>query len=234
MERLNIPTVRSPLQRLEEAIQTLNLKSHLTPEERWLEYENLFKRWFSWNPTTTTTNAATMKVLPPSSSQPAAAAAANILNPTEQTMIETLPKSYRERARQLLIFIKQTDDFKSGNLTLDNVLGVDGSTLLHYALRNKKKNKVQPPVAWDRFISFLRRNNIDEKQTNLLAFEHRKSSAGKRKRLRKPTPPAVATDNEAEPPAVVTVTASGLQQQQKGKGPFFPLAGYQDYWWTSL
>ena len=233
MERLSIPTVRSPLQRLEEAIQTLNLKSHLTPEQRWLEYENLFKSWFSWNPTNN--NAAAANIAPLPSSQPPPPAA-NILTPNEQTMIETLPKSYRERGRQLLIFIKGTEDMKSGNLTLDNILGVDGSTLLHYALRKKKNKKLQPPpAAWDRFISFLRKNNIDEKQKHLLALEHRKSSKPLLRRKQRRTP---EEEEEEEAPSVRTVkpaaaAVGGLLQ--KGKGRFFvPLANYQDYWWTSL
>ena len=233
MERLALPTTRSPLVQLEEDIQNLNLRANLTPEERWNEYEKIFKTFFAWKPpgggvVTTTTKAFAPEPPPPPAavpgSLPTSTAAPTASSSTEnEFIIDALPTTIKERGRQLLKFIKHTPDLTSGNLTFDNLQGEAGNlfNLIHYAVRQRRKKHgelLPPPTGWDKFLKFLRRNNVPD---SLLTLAHRQQQ---RHRPTSSTRQRLGEEKSKRKEKSTTTTHKG--------SPIDLRSSFSDLWWN--
>ena len=214
--QLSLPsTTNNPVNAIQKSLQDLNALE-LSDAARWKEYEQLFNTYNAYSKKHTAPTAIyhpegenedEVKDFRVSSLFSSEDQKEDVVMKVIVPILHTLPQKLKEKGKQLIEFIAQTQDVQNGDYQISHTgelriqgKGVVGSNILdliHFAVRPKRKT-VSTPNGWFLFLNFLRKNNVP---SELLAPHHRHQRYkwnGQRMKIPKRQKPLMTTMDEED------------------------------------
>ena len=171
MERnLQLPHAISPLQSLERSVKQLNDSNHLSDDLRWEEYKRIFMSYFAHvKPNLNINLTASENIEVDDGKKNYSSLFSDVGEKTVVKIIESLPKTLKSRAKQIINHLAASSEIKRGDyqITEKGELKVYGELipdsnfldLIHFALRRRKRRLTTPP-GWSEFLILLKKSNV--------------------------------------------------------------------------